>query len=81
MNILSGTITSSTRYLLRRCINTTRKLKHLAKYELRKQLAETLIFFKTRLCRSSLLLSTTILTATFATSSICCRKFCFRPQC
>ena len=46
MNILSGTITSSTRYLLRRCINTTRKLKHLAKYELRKQLAETLIFSK-----------------------------------
>ena len=33
-------------WMLRRSINTTRKLKYLAKYELRKQLAETLIFSK-----------------------------------
>ena len=32
--------------MLRRSINTTRKLKYLAKYELRKQLAETLTFSK-----------------------------------
>ena len=47
MNILSAMITSSTRY--QRCYATLsilRKLKYLAKYELRKQLAETLILSK-----------------------------------
>ena len=48
MNILSGTITSSTRHQ-GECYTTLsilRKLKYLAKYELRKQLAETLILSK-----------------------------------
>ena len=48
MNILSGTITSSTRHQ-GECYTTLsilRKLKYLAKYELRKQLAETFILSK-----------------------------------
>ena len=62
-------------------LSIQRKLKYLAKYELRKQLAETLISSKPRLCRSGFLPSNTILTSPFATSSICCRKFCTRSVC
>ena len=51
MNILSRTITSSTHqehsnWILRHCINTKKTVKYLAKCELRKQLAETLILSK-----------------------------------
>ena len=47
-NTLSGTITSNTRYqvAMPQTLSTLRKLKYLAKYELRKQLAETLILSK-----------------------------------
>ena len=72
------------KHTVSRCYTTLlilRKLKYLAKYELTKQLAETLNFAKTRLCRYGFLPSTTILTSPFATGSICCRKFCTRSLC
>ena len=60
-------------------LSILRKLKYLAKYELRKQLAETLILSK--LDYADLVFYPTILTSPFATSSICCRTFCTRSLC
>ena len=57
-------------------LSILRKLKYLAKYELRKAASRNTDFVKTRLCRSGFLPSTTILTSPFATGSICCCKFC-----
>ena len=62
-------------------LSILRKLKYLAKYELRKQLVETLILSKLDYADLVFLPFTTILTSPFATSSICCRKFCTRSLC
>ena len=60
-------------------LSILRKLKYLAKYELIKQLAETLILSK--LDHADLDFFTTILTSPFAASSVCCHKFCTLSLC
>ena len=62
-------------------VSILRKLKYLAKYELRKQLVETLILSKLDYADLVFFSFTTILTSPFETSSICCRKFCTQSLC
>ena len=62
-------------------VSILRKLKYLAKYELRKQLVETLILSKLDYVDLVFFSFTTILTSPFETSSICCCKFCTQSLC
>ena len=59
-------------------LSILRKLKYLAKYELRKQLVETLILSKLDYADLVFYPLPQFLFLPFATSSICCRKFCTR---